>query len=80
MVGARVIGDQRWTLVSPVDISRSGMAFTGRTWGPRTQIEVVLVGGRAGETMCGSVVRDADGICAVRFDHLLGTLPAQIPA
>lgn len=80
MIGARVIGDQRWTLVTPVDISRSGMSFTGRTWGPRTQVEVVLLGGRAGETTYGTVVRDIDGVCAVHFDQLLTNIPAQIPA
>lgn len=80
MIGARVIGDSRWTLVTPVDISRSGMSFSGRTWAPRTAVEVVLLGGRAGETTYGTVVRDTGGICAVRFDQLLGALPSQISA
>lgn len=80
MIGARVIGDDRWTLVSPVDISRSGMSFSGRTWSPRTQVEVVLLGGRAGETTFASVVRQADGVCAVRFDQLLDAVPGRLTA
>lgn len=80
MVGVRAIGEERWTLVTPVDISRSGMSFSGRTWGARKQVEVVLLGGRSGDTTYATVVRQADGVCGVRFDQLLVNLPTQLSA
>jgi hypothetical protein len=80
MVGVRPIGDERWTLVTPVDISRSGMSFSGRTFGSRKQLEVVLLGGPAGATTYATVIREVEGVCAVRFDQLLTHLPTQLSA
>lgn len=68
-VRLRAVGEPEWRRVEVLDLSRSGMQFTGRPWPLFSSVEIDGLGGS--DPVRARVVRCADRTSALRFQRLL---------